>query len=266
MHRASAPCSPVPARRSLPPVPVLPPFTPALAVPDPWTLDPDPCLCYTIRASALWQESHGIAKIIYKLFTEPAERGAFPVLLPTPCARDFPTCGLLPPSSSSCVSAFLAYYARTRLLSPFTPAPSPPAVPTPDSRSSIPERMGFPPGSFFAPTHGVSSCLGRPCSLPPCLRDRSARFAPRSHARPPPAGSHPPRPSPTPDSPIRIARGLCAFVPTIRAPHPHHALASGISLRPGRWPFRLVDSSPRRLLGLLDMQTCVPIMRGGGSP
>jgi hypothetical protein len=191
MHRASAPCSPVPARRSLPPVPVLPPFTPALAVPDPWTLDPDPCLCYTIRASALWQESHGIAKIIYKLFTEPAERGAFPVLLPTPCARDFPTCGLLPPSSSSCVSAFLAYYARTRLLSPFTPAPSPPAVPTPDSRSSIPERMGFPPGTFFAGAYGVSSlrllAMCRRRRLPAsagfiCGLGRCGRSAPRSHA------------------------------------------------------------------------------------
>jgi hypothetical protein len=158
------------------------------------------------------------------LYRTSRARGLLPHFARTPLARDSPSSGLLGLSSNSSVLSVFSV--------PF-PAPAPqhlptafrcprpwPFLPIPDSRSSTPGRMGFPPGTFPTCTHGVSSGLGRPCSPPPCLRDRSGRSAPRSHT---PTLHGRPR-SPIPDSRSPNAWGFLRPQPSrlspLTSPHP----------------------------------------------
>jgi hypothetical protein len=85
-------------------------------------------------------------------------RGLSPHFLRTPRARNLPSSGLLCPSSNlSVLSVPFPAPAPQHLPSAFR-GPRPwPFLPIPDPRSSTPGRMGFPPGTFFAGTHGVSS-------------------------------------------------------------------------------------------------------------
>jgi hypothetical protein len=133
------------------------------------------------------------------------------VLSPHPRARDLPTCGLLPPSSSSCVLAFLRTmraFSRSSQPPPAAPGRGRSRSPIPDPRSPnawgfLQElfsraRMGFPPAVAVAETRlvrlrrrpdtqdpnawGFLRPLTLSSSLPPRPPPAVALHSSRSHA------------------------------------------------------------------------------------
>jgi hypothetical protein len=131
-------------------------------------LDPGPHLCYAIRASVLWQESHGIAKIIYKLFTEPAERADSSRAFSLPPRAPISLLGAPAPLLEFSRFYVLTYYARTRLLSLSTAASYRPG----SFRTLCPFYLSF--ARAPAPVRALFlACSAHP--IPPC----------QPHGRPP---------------------------------------------------------------------------------
>jgi hypothetical protein len=152
MHRGLASCVFRPPGHPLPPVTVLPPFTLALAFPDPRPLEPDPLFmrCYPTERTMAGKPWH-CKDYLQALHRANRARGPFPYFLPTPRAR-FPHLRALTPILE--FSRFYVFAYRARLLGLFTPASSSPALPdprspTPDSRFPIPDPRPPIPDSRF---------------------------------------------------------------------------------------------------------------------
>jgi hypothetical protein len=144
------------------------PFLP-FPTPDPWTLTPTYAMLY--ERAHYGRKAMALQRLSTSFPQNQPGAGTLRACPPRPRAR-LAIVGAPMPILE--LSRFRVSAHNARVLGLFTPAPAV-AVPIPDSRPTIPERMGFPPGTFFACTHGVSSrppavAVPPPSSPPPLLR------------------------------------------------------------------------------------------------